>query len=68
MLPEYGFRHSDQATDLNVLCTLHFLYKENQNDGFFLIFLNIRSEFFRTSLIGLPLHATGHKKIISLAF
>lgn len=29
-----GFRHSDHATDLNVLHMLYFLYKENQKAGF----------------------------------
>lgn len=34
---------------------LYFLCKENQKVGF-LKYLNIRSEFFRTGLIGLPFH------------
>lgn len=29
------FRHSDHTTDLNLLHTLYFLYKENQKAGFF---------------------------------
>lgn len=35
MLPEYGLRHSDRATDLNLLCTSYFLYKEKQKTVFF---------------------------------
>lgn len=53
MLPEYGYRHSDHATDLNLLCTLP---KKSTKKQIFLKHLNIRSEFFRTGLIGLPCH------------